>query len=1254
MKFGAPWQVSGVTRETRQAAREAARRAGISVGEWLDSVIAQSAQADAHDEQQPGPYQDPGEQAYSAEREYREFERTARDTNTRDEMNREGNEQRGRSPRPSRAGWSPGPRPSPHELGLDRAPHTDLPESHESDLGGGNEAPHDIREPHWEKDPLRRRAELEHALPFARAESRASVNKDVEELHARLDDLARQLSQVATLSAATAAQRNERKEEPARDLMAVVSKLDRRLDQLIAEGRSSKQEIEERVSAVGRAVADLQRAPARAPAPPDAATPLEQALSEIADRQRALDEHSDAPAAPGPARTPSSDSLPRARTQELAGLEQQLRQINNVVEGLKPCGMDQAVSTLRDDLTEIGLMLQEAMPRKSVEALEREMRNLTERIDASRSEGAGGPALASIESGLVEVRDVLRGLAPAANLAGVDRELHALSQKVDALAHSSQDPSALQQLEDAIAALRGSVSQVASNDALAVLSDEVRTLSGKVDRAAQPPNDGILNALEERIGALADALAAHNDGGHRVPRELETVIAGLADKIERVQVTRTDHTAFGHLEGRIANLVEKLDASDARVNQLEAIERGLAELLIHIEHQRTSSEVHVSAANPEVDLLSRDLAELRHTEEKTQESIELVHGTLGHVVDRLAMIETDMRRSRALDDTAARAPAAAAAAFTQPASTKETGVPGRASKSAQGQSSWQSLPAEPLVEAPPLLRQAPDAFTPLEEAGFQVDERARQDDVAAIDREATRSERRPLEPGLPPNHPLEPGSRDARPCSSAAERIAASESALIGTPPQGAAEAPSTSSFIAAARRAAQAASREKPGKRDVSPPKETAPAWVKLSGRIGKLRALLTGAAAFAIVVGGFQIVRNYLGATPEMEVAAPGAPADTAAPALPAAPVQSSAPRQPVPAQSDPPKAEKVPPERPQPVAPRKKPAGTDAPVGRQSAASPDESSISVPSSIASGAAPASVPVARAIPPMPIAAAPVPPMSASAAPAAEITGSIPPVATVPTPPAAAPVTPAPSPAERLPAAFAGSLRAAAARNDASAQYEIAVRYADARGVPQDAVAAAEWLERAAKQGLAPAQFRLGGMYEKGLGVKKNLETARRLYAAAGQAGNAKALHNLAVLYAEGIDGKPDYESAARWFRKAADYGMADSQYNLAVLYARGIGVEQNLTEAYRWFALAARNGDAESTKKRDDVGARLDPQSLSLAQQAVDSWSPHKQPEAAVEVKAPPGGWGEAAATPVVPAHRKPMTLGPKLDLATPRIPQ
>ena len=219
---------------------------------------------------------------------------------------------------------------------------------------------------------------------------------------------------------------------------------------------------------------------------------------------------------------------------------------------------------------------------------------------------------------------------------------------------------------------------------------------------------------------------------------------------------------------------------------------------------------------------------------------------------------------------------------------------------------------------------------------------------------------------------------------------------------------------------------------------------------------------------------------------------------------------------------------------------------------------------------------------------------------------------------------------ADKLPAAIGGALRTAAAKGDPAAEFEIAQRYAEGRGVPQNFAEAAEWFERAAKQGLVPAQFRLGGLYEKGLGVKKNLDTARRFYLAAGEAGNAKAMHNLAVLYAEGIDGKPDYQTAAKWFRKAADHGVADSQYNLGILYARGIGVEQNLAEAYQWFALAAREGDKEAAKKRDDVAcASRSSRSLTAAQAAVQAWTPEPQPEAALQVKAPPGGWDTAAAT-------------------------
>src|SRR5262249_46487708 len=43
MKFGRPWNVEGVHPHARETARAAARRSGMTVGEWLDSVIIEQA-----------------------------------------------------------------------------------------------------------------------------------------------------------------------------------------------------------------------------------------------------------------------------------------------------------------------------------------------------------------------------------------------------------------------------------------------------------------------------------------------------------------------------------------------------------------------------------------------------------------------------------------------------------------------------------------------------------------------------------------------------------------------------------------------------------------------------------------------------------------------------------------------------------------------------------------------------------------------------------------------------------------------------------------------------------------------------------------------------------------------------------------------------------------------------------------------------------------------------------------------------------
>ena len=243
--------------------------------------------------------------------------------------------------------------------------------------------------------------------------------------------------------------------------------------------------------------------------------------------------------------------------------------------------------------------------------------------------------------------------------------------------------------------------------------------------------------------------------------------------------------------------------------------------------------------------------------------------------------------------------------------------------------------------------------------------------------------------------------------------------------------------------------------------------------------------------------------------------------------------------------------------------------------------------------------------------------------------------------------------PSERLPEAIGGpALRAAALKGDPAAAYEIGVRFAEGKGVAANLDEAAKWYDRAAQAGVVPAIFRLGTFYEKGLSVKKDVDIARRYYMQAAERGNAKAMHNLAVLDADGGGKGANYKSASQWFRKAADRGVADSQFNLGILYARGIGVEQNLAESFKWFSLAAAQGDADAGRKRDDIAKRLDAQSLAAAKLAIQTFTPEPQPDDAVNVASPAGGWDAAPRRSPIrqslrPGQPPPSAPPPRIDL-------
>ena len=933
---------------------------------------------------------------------------------------------------------------------------------------------------------------------------------------------------------------------------------------------------------------------------------VDDAVAEIAERQRQL--YGDDAVAPGapvaassdPAATSAPPPLPDSQYMsepplDISNLEEHLRYITTQIELLRPSSdLENVITSFRRDLTDIREQLTGALPRHAVESLEIEVQALAQRLDHSRESGVDLGVLAGLERGLSEVRDALRDLTPAEKLVGFDDAVKTLSQKVD-LIIAKEDPAALQQLETAIGALRGIVSHVASNDTLTKVADDVRSLAAKVDGVANSAASGhAVSALESRLDTLANALSASTEAGHAVPHELEKLLSGLIEKLEWVQLTHTDHAALGPLEDRIAQLIKRLDASDARLGNLEAVERGIADLLVHIDQIRGSGgAATVGATRKPADAIERDVAEIKRSERRTQDSLEAVHGAVEHVVDRLAMIESDIHEGVTRTEA--------------------------------------STDAEPAPEpAPPHRSQARGR------AGSWRRRRRRRHGKCGNPGRRGATPRTPIDPNLPPDHPLEPGSaggpradavgrRSYRGIGSRRRFCQAFRFAEQGDKPN----------FIAAARRAAQAAAAAPPerqarvesatikcraiGETDalaqadrcrsrgadcrrlrarriahVPGPRNSKR---QSGGTAGRVDTAAGAAESFA--GGGFVQDGTAIGAAGSAGSGRSGQSAPTAVPGTPTAPPPG--------ASSDPTPA--APPST-MPSAPAATP-----PMTQRQSSLPNWGDIT-------GALPRRVPPPpQAQPPASIAAGQVP---AASAPAMVV--------------------------EKLPATIGGpKLRAAAIAGDAAAEFEVATRFAEGHGGLQSDGEAVRWLELAAKQGLAPAQFRLGGFYEKGIAVRKDLAAARDLYAAAAAKGNGKAMHNLAVLYAEGINGPADYRTAAQWFLKAADRGITDSQYNLAILYARGIGVEQNYAESYKWFALAASKGDDDAAKKRDEVATHLDAQALATAKLAVQKWTAEPQPDNAVGVKAPPGGWDaseHAEKSKPRPTGSKPLTLESKLN--------
>jgi len=924
-----------------------------------------------------------------------------------------------------------------------------------------------------------------------------------------------------------------------------------------------------------------------------------------------------------------------APREAFASLELATRELIQRIESSRQEGVRETIlEPIETLVAHLQRTMAEFSPRATIDAIKREIGVIAQNVATVGSASVDTATLAKLNDQTREIREML--VAAAARpmpIDNIERQVTGLAQRMDLIAQRGSTPSGSQAVSESVDAIRATIERTLPTALLHTLEQRVEALGRKIDEAVYAEQQSAApietRALEDMMRDIAARLDRPQTVVNNDLSQLEDSMRELARRVDTAGQQGASSAAFDALQEQIERLAHRLDQSDASLGKLPDLHRSIAEIIGMLEENRTASVNAAEKAAREAlsqlgavgtqnnaqdnalrDQIAQEIANLRNgqdaTDRKTRATLTAVHETLEKVVDRLAMIEDGIEQKPSMPRATMEPLAQAqnrAADFDDPPATLASGP---APSFARPGGAYADEP-----NASGLARQV---------SGDDVLRASRVDPVQRSVR-APSSEAPPV--SLEDNILLEPGSgstppRRSQTSAGRGDSVRPTQAAALATD-----EAPGSAqqSFIAAARRAREAAISESAGQsrssaRGEAPQRASgdntlaeARARAKAAaaalaaaetvgeakslGAIGRARAfinhrkrpILLSLAGIVLALGALTVMRS-MNETPPPERVGVLEPAQRDAPQK--FQMQAQTNKRPLsPGSGSPITADEVAAlgnnfvRDPNPVAPSET-SSFKLPPQQQALAKPDTKTDTSP-----------------------------------------VGSIP---ADPKGPTTSPLT--------LPSAPKGNdLRAAAAGGNPSAQFELAARMFEGRTVPRDLAQAAQWFEKAALQDFAPAQYRLGSLYEKGIGVTRDTARAKTLYQRAADHGNIRAMHNLAVLYAEGADGKPDYTAAAQWFRKAAEYGVRDSQYNLAILYARGLGTAQDISQSWVWFSLASAQGDEDAGKKRNDVAARMNAPQLAAAKAIVDNFKPRVGDKASNDVVEPTGGWDLQPATASAP---------------------
>ncbi|APH73461.1 peptidoglycan-binding protein [Aquibium oceanicum] len=937
----------------------------------------------------------------------------------------------------------------------------------------------------------------------------------------------------------------------------------------------------------------------------------------------------------------SSASAQAYRTEPFERIEARIsalaHQLDQLAEEASASDVSERLNNLTHRVEDIAHMA--ARPDESIELLHRQIATIAERLETNSSEVEREQIVDSLERRFAEIATLFEERHDRATTLG-QAMFRDMEQRIDGLAERLEnrrepelgiDVALLQALDEKFADLSERIDSRHREGVDPRLLEEFdRRLESMADRLdstfrnAADLDPSLLQALDRKFADLSEQIESGR-GTEPDAKSIVTLERRLQEIAEKLD-NSTSHTAdadpqlIANLERQIAGLAEHLSKPSRQTEQqaelaprLDNIERSLVDQRDAIVAAAQEAAENAVRSMRDGGLDDEDIAALaselktleilaRKSDERNSRTFEAIHDTLLKVVERLGSLEVrngdfaSSYRSRIPDaDVPPMAPVSPEPQMPPPANvtpaalSASTAMPPRAPLPAK------KSPAQAAAEAA-VAAGASDVAIEEEE------EPVRKSMLGGLARafsgkkqaRPVRQQPDPVMPGMEQvqldapldgpvaDKPLEPGS-GAPDLNAIIKRVRDER----GTPGQVADPAAGKADFIAAARRAAQAAAAEaQTFKQGGSPagPKGKLSATDFLRA---KRKPILMAAAAIMIALASLQLGKAFFGDEAQMAEIEP-LPAKNAL-------VASATDTASIDGQDD--------------------AAGTvrmvDGTAGTPAAADdgmePAQEVDVLPAADEADVGDdglAALPEDEIGPDEATEVAALPEIDGGGT-TSETTFEAPPVE-------AGPI----------------ALREAAEAGDPKAMFEIGNRYDTGRGVDSDRAVAAKWYERAAEQGFAPAQYRIGSFYEKGIGVERDIARAKTWYQLAANQGNASAMHNLAVLFAMGSDGAVDNDSAARWFQKAAELGVKDSQYNLGILAAKGLGVPQSLEESYKWFALVAKTGDKDAAAKRDEVANSLRPEQLAKARATTELWKPKPVVEEANVVEIPES-WQESEGT-------------------------